>query len=168
MRLGNSPTSSKPPTLAHVRKDEVAMEIIAMGASETNPAMLTDVTTTYRNVATPPQPLVSHFPPPSRDCSFKVTCEGVKLGECVTLVTSIHNNGAMLRTVDGRVMCHVIYYTGQVVRRFASVQFTGVISPGQSELCDLVSVWGVISVPVCCRCQCECASLCQAISLPPC
>ena len=140
MRVGNSPASNKPHTLAHVRKDEVAMEIVAMGISETSSAMLLDVTTEYRDVATPPQPHISRFP--RRDCSFEVGCEGVRLGECVTLVTSIRNNGAMLRTVDGRVMCHVTYYTGRLVRRFASVQFTGVISPGQSEWCDPVRVWG--------------------------
>ncbi len=104
-----------------------------MGTDKAGAAMLLDVSNNYREPPTRPHPHSAHFPPQSRDCSFSVSCESVMLGEEVTLVTSIANKGALQRTMDGRVVCHVVDYTGHVVRRFASMTFTGVVAPGQSE-----------------------------------
>jgi len=56
-----------------------------------------------------------------------------KLGDDIVLTVRIRNNGLMMRTVDGRVVGKVIYHTGVPVRSFLSMQFSGVVSPGQSE-----------------------------------
>ncbi len=117
-----------------------------MGTDKTGAAMLLDISNNYREPPTRPHPHPSHFPPQSRDCSFSVSCESVRLGESVTLVTSIANNGALQRTVDGRVVCHVVDYTGHVMRRFASMTFTGVVAPGQSEY---ITVCVLIIITVC-------------------
>lgn len=129
-RTGEGPTN-RSHTLAHVCKDEVATAIVTMRTDKTG---LLDISDTYREPHTHSHPHIAHFPPPCRDCSFEVGCEAVRLGETITVVTILKNNGALQHTVDGRVVCHTVDYSGRTVRRFASMQFTGVVSPGQSKL----------------------------------
>ncbi len=134
LRTAGSRLVSKQFTLAHTRKDEVATEIVTMGTdNKTNAAILLDVTSDYRIPPTPPHTRTPHFPHQSRDCSFQVSCQPVPLGEVITVVTRITNEGALQRSVDGRVVCYVMAYTGRLVRRFANMTFTGVVAPGQSE-----------------------------------
>jgi len=96
-----------------------------------------DITTSYRDTeVSPSSPVQSsfHFPPPTRDCSFElVTSDKARLGDDIVLSIQIMNGGSMMRTVDGRVVGKVVYHTGVPVRSFMSMQFSGVISPGQSE-----------------------------------
>ena len=74
------------------------------------------------------------FPPPTRDCSFELVVNNeTKLGDDIVLTVQIRNKGLMMRTVDGRVVGKVVYHTGVPVRSFLSMQFSGVVSPGQSE-----------------------------------
>ncbi len=140
LRTAGSRLTSKQVTLAHTRRDEVATEIVTMGMDhKTNTSILLDVTNDYRVPPIPPpsHTHTPHFPHQSRDCSFHVSCEPVPLGEAVTVVTRIKNEGALQRSVDGRVVCYVITYTGRLVRRFANMTFTGVVAPGQSK-CPLL------------------------------
>lgn len=96
-----------------------------------------DITTSYRDTeVSPSSPVQSsfHFPPPTRDCSFElVTSDKTRLGDDIVLSIQVMNEGSMMRTVDGRVVGKVVYHTGVPVRSFMSMQFSGVISPGQSE-----------------------------------
>ena len=61
-------------------------------------------------------------------------------GDDITLSVGIRNAGAMLRTVDGRVVGCSVLYTGRPLRSFMSMQFSGTVSPGQSKptSCHLV------------------------------
>ena len=58
----------------------------------------------------------------------------MELGADIEVTVTVSNKGAMLRRVDGRVVGTAVYYTGQQVRSFMSMDFTGLVSPGQSAL----------------------------------
>ena len=124
-------------SIAHVAHNEVGVALVTSEGDQEHPL---DLTGLYKDVSKKPETpstvlSVSHFPPPSKDCSFEVkTSDHASLGEEITITVTIRNKGAMMRTVDGRVVGTVIHYTGQPVRNFMSMQFTGVISPGQSKL----------------------------------
>ena len=137
LRVGKVGVANRPSAVAQVRHDEVGSDIVTMATDENGSLTLTTVTDDYRELFDhTPSPLThpTHFPPPTRDCTFVVSIgDGVRLGEPIELNVIIKNCGAMLRTVDGRVVGQVIYYCGQVVRKFMSMQFTGAISPGQGE-----------------------------------
>ena len=119
--------------VAYVNHSEVGAEIVTSSAD----GELVDVTSSYKDSSS----LVendtnSHtrFPLPTKDCEVKVlTSDTSKYGEAISVVVTIQNKGAFLRTVDGRVTGRVVYYTGQHVRQLLSMQFTGTICPGQSQ-----------------------------------
>ena len=106
------------------------------------PTSLRHPTPTFLHDSSPSSPIhpsssapCPTFPPPTRDCSFELVVNNeAKLGDDIVLTVRIRNNGLMMRTVDGRVVGKVIYHTGVPVRSFLSMQFSGVVSPGQSEL----------------------------------
>lgn len=136
LRVASNHSVGKTRTLgvAHVNHREVGVEIVTDGAE----GSLIDVTSSYKD-----PPLVesehskghTHFPLPTKDCEVKVqTSDNSKYGEAIKVVITIYNKGALLRTVDGRLTGSVVYYTGQHVRKVLSMQFTGTICPGQSEL----------------------------------
>ena len=84
--------------------------------------------------ATPPSPHRGFLHPPTRDCAFDLKLSGpVKLGEDIEVTVTVCNNGAMLRTVDGRLVGTAVFYTGHMVRTFMSLDFSGLVSPGQSK-----------------------------------
>lgn len=60
-------------------------------------------------------------------------------GDDITLSVRISNAGPMLRSVDGRVVGCSVHYTGRPLRSFLSLQFSGTVSPGQSEPSPLVT-----------------------------
>ena len=117
-------------SVAQVKKNETGTRIVTGDRA-------IDITTCYHENTeheSPTPDVKSRFPPPMRDCSFElVTSEGVRLGEDVEVRVCIHNQGVMLRTVDGRVVGKAVLYTGRVVRNLLSMQFSGVVSPGQSK-----------------------------------
>ena len=126
-------------TVAQVQHGETGTLIVTSSPNDT-PTHPLDITAHYKELlpmATPSvaEKTASRFPAPSRDCTFDVsTNEGATLGEDVIITISIANKGAMLRTLDGRVVGKVIRYTGHIVHSFMSMQFKGIVSPGQSEL----------------------------------
>ena len=73
------------------------------------------------------------YPPPSQDCCFTVECEGGQMGKDCSLTITVINRGAMLRTVDGRVVGGVCRHNGYIATKFMGIQFSGVVTPGQSE-----------------------------------
>jgi hypothetical protein len=125
-------------SLAKVCKGEVGTSLVTSSYAEDDHCKPLEVTANYRA-----QPVVNADPdgdaqrlplPPTRDCSFDLKLNHpVKFGEDIQITISVSNNGAMLRTVDGRVVGTVIYYTGQPVRTFMSMDFSGLVSPGQSK-----------------------------------
>lgn len=131
--------------IARVNRDEVGTCIVTSsyvgGVSEHEPL---DITALYKNMSDnakdEPTPCFymdngRTFPSPSRDCTFYVeTSGGVKLGEEVCVSVRVCNEGAVLRTVDGRVVGSVILYTGEPICNFMSMEFSGIISAGQSRL----------------------------------
>lgn len=137
LRVGKNFTNgiNKHLSVAHVSHDEVGVALVTSRGDQESPL---DLTGDYKE---PPEKPAStgilsgsRFPPPSKDCSFEVkTSDNSALGEEITITVTITNRGAMMRTVDGRVVGTVTHYTGQPVRNFMSMQFTGVISPGQSK-----------------------------------
>ena len=133
LRIGR--VANRPSSFAQVRHDEVGSEVVTMVTDENDSLTLATITDQYRELTEQaPSSHTTHFPPPTRDCTFCInTNNDVCLGETIQVSVIIKNCGAMLRTVDGRVVGHVIYYNGRVVRKFMSMQFTGVISPGQGE-----------------------------------
>ena len=138
LRVGKNFTSgtNKHVSVAHVAHDEVGVALVTSRGDQENPL---DLTNQYKDTSKRPTQSgtilsTSHFPPPTKDCAFEVkTSDDSVLGKEITLTITIRNRGAMMRTVDGRVVGTVIHYTGQPVRNFMSMQFSGVISPGQSK-----------------------------------
>lgn len=130
-------TTTKSVSVAQVKSNEVGTLILTSTGNGSNSSM--DLTSSYkqREGQTSREVELSEscsFPPPTRDCSFNlVMSEGVRVGESVEVRVEIKNEGAMLRTVDGRVVGKVVLYTGKVVRNLLSMEFSGVVSPGQSE-----------------------------------
>lgn len=89
-----------------------------------------DITSSYKHQNEQVASYSSH----AADCSFEVTCKGGEIGSGdATLNISITNHGAMLRTVDGRVVGGVCRHNGTMSSKFMGIQFTGAITPGQSE-----------------------------------
>ena len=139
LRVGKNFTNgtNKHLSVAHVAHNEVGVALVTGLGDQGNPL---DVTNEYKDMSEKPATTrtilsASHYPPPTKDCSFEViTSDHSSLSEEITITITIRNKGAMMRTVDGRVVGTVIHYTGQSVRNFMSMQFSGVISPGQSEL----------------------------------
>ena len=122
-------------SVAHVSHDEVGVALVTNGGDQESPLdLMGDYKDPVEKPATTGILSSSRFPPPSKDCTFEVkTSDNSALGEEITVTMTIGNRGAMMRTVDGRVVGTIIHYTGQPVRNFMSMQFTGVISPGQSK-----------------------------------
>lgn len=139
LRVGKNFTNgtNKHLSVAHVTHDEVGVALVTSPGHQGDPL---DLTANYKDMSERPAKTgtilsASHFPPPTKDCAFEVkTSDHSSLGEEITITITIRNKGAMMRTVDGRVVGTVIHYTGHSVRNFMSMQFSGVISPGQSEL----------------------------------
>lgn len=88
-----------------------------------------DITSTYKEERTTDETTT----PKSRDCHFSVECEGNKLGTDPTLTITITNRGPMLRTVDGKVVGGVCRHSGQISTKFMGVEYSGAITPEQSE-----------------------------------
>ena len=126
--------SNRAVSVAKVCHGEVGTLIVTSAGTGSTPL---NITTSYRDKELSPSSPVhpsSHFPPPTRDCTFElVTSDKTRLGDEIVLSVRIMNEGLMMRTVDGRVVGKVVYHTGTPVRSFMSMQFSGVISPGQSE-----------------------------------
>ena len=91
-----------------------------------------DITSSYKHQD---EQAASYLTRHAADCTFKVTCEGGEINSSgdATLNISITNHGAMLRTVDGRVVGGVCRHNGTMSSKFMGIQFTGAITPGQSE-----------------------------------
>ena len=142
LRVGKNFTSgtNKHLSVAHVAHDEVGVALVTSRGDQENPL---DLTSEYKDISDKPAQTgtiltASHFPPPTKDCTFEVkTSDDSALSEKITITVTIRNRGGMMRTVDGRVIGTVIHYTGQLVRNFMSMQFSGVISPGQSKLISI-------------------------------
>ena len=138
LRVGKnfSNGTNKHLSVAHVSHDEVGVALVTSGGEQTSPLDLTEDYKEPMEEKPVPTGILSgsRFPPPSKDCTCEVkTSDGSALGEEIVVTVTIGNRGAMMRIVDGRVVGTIIHYTGQPVRNFMSMQFTGVISPGQSE-----------------------------------
>ena len=121
-------------TLAQVSREEIGNCIVTPSSNKFHQHKPIDITSNYKDVPTDSgEETIRIFPSPARDCFFEVkTNDGVKLGEDISITISVKNGGGMLRTIDGKVIGTIIHYTGQPVRKFMSMQFSGVISPGQS------------------------------------
>lgn len=141
-----STTSNQAISLAKVSRGESGTLVVTTSymKPETNEPL--DLTADYKDVPhTPsPEPVPNGVPssasrpflhPPTRDCSFELKlCSAARLGEDMEIAVTVTNNGGMLRTVDGRLVGMAVYYTGHMVRTFMTLDFSGLISPGQSEL----------------------------------
>lgn len=133
-----STTSNQAISLARVARGEVGTCVVTASFASADAHKPLDRTAQYKILATsttPPLYTATHhfLCPPARDCSFALKVSaGAKLGQDIEIVLSVTNNGAMLRTVDGRVVGASIFYTGHSVRPFMSMDFSGLISPGQS------------------------------------
>ena len=131
-----STASNQSISLAKVNKGEVGTSIVTATYLKTNFNTPLDVTLNYKErVSNSLDPAGQRLTfPPARDCSFQLKLnETVMFGQDIQITISVANNGGMLRTVDGRVVGTVIYYTGHPVRTFMSMDFSGLISPGQSK-----------------------------------
>lgn len=129
-------TSNQSISLAKVCRGEVGTCLVTSSYSKEDECKPLEVTGNYREhpINAEPDANAQRIPlPPTCDCSFDLKLSGaVKFGEDIHITVRVTNNGAMLRTVDGRVVGTVIYYTGQPVRTFMSMDFSGLVSPGQS------------------------------------
>ena len=135
-------SNTKVTHLARVNRNEVGTSIVTQSPMSMDTKPL-DITACYKTIKTSTQSVVDvdrFFPSPSQDCIFDVWHnKGAKLGEEVELSVGVTNKGAMLRTIDGRVVGYSILYTGEPLCSFMSADFSGVVSPGQSEL--IIRVW---------------------------
>lgn len=159
-----STASNQAISLAKVSKGEVGTSVVtcSYAMNDTQPL---ELTADYRDVpATSPDPAPANVSgpqfrgflhPPTRDCSFDLKLSGpVRLGEDIEVVVTVSNNGAMLRTVDGRLVGTAVYYTGHMVRTFMSLDFSGLVSPGQSKCLLLLNSSSCDHPPVYYRCNC--------------
>ena len=132
----NYGTTNKLLNLAKVNRNEVGTSIITQSPQRNKQESL-DLTDTYKSVKTSTPSIVDKahiFPSPAQDCSFEVKHnQDVKLGDNLDLNVVVGNKGAMLRTIDGKVVGFSILYTGEPMSSFMSMEFSGIISPGQSE-----------------------------------
>ena len=118
-------------SVALVRHNQVGVRLVAGNGTSLTPL---DVTDAYKEAELKEEATPTHFPPPSRDCSVDVTTnDTTKLGDSISLTVTIGNQGPLLRTLDGKVGGHVVRYNGVAVREFLSMQFSGVVAPGQCE-----------------------------------
>lgn len=121
-------------TLAHSQSKQLGQLLLTGMATDCS--NYTILTTSYKEEEEEKQDerlYHNGYPPPSQDCQFTVVCEGGEVGKDCTLTITVINRGAMLRTVDGRVVGAVCRHTGSTATRFMGIQFSGVVTPGQSE-----------------------------------
>ena len=118
-------------SVALVRHDQVGRSLLAGNGSDLSPI---NVTSNYKEVGPHDRATFTHYPAPSRDCKIDITTnDAAKLGKKISLTVAISNQGLHLRTLDGKVGGHIVRYTGVAIREFMSMQFTGVVAPGQCE-----------------------------------
>lgn len=117
-------------TLAHTHTKHMAPLLLT--SSGLDCANYIDLTGTYK-MKEEEEINLSHngYPPPSQDCKFSVLCVGRGIDEDCNLTITTTNQGAMLRTVDGRVVGAVCSHNGAMVTKFTAIEFSGVITPGQ-------------------------------------
>lgn len=134
-----STASNQAFSLASVGKGEVGTCLVTSSYTNTEKYKPLTLTADYREPIVSAEPAEASrqqrgFPyPPARDCSFDLALgASVNLGEDIEISVTVANNGAMLRTVDGKLVGTAVYYTGQPVRSFMSLDFSGLVSPGQS------------------------------------
>lgn len=149
-----STASNQAISLAKVCKGEVGTAVVTSAYAKSAMCKPLELTADYHDIpASNSDPLPVGGPqlkgflhPPTRDCSFELKlCDQVKLGEDITISVTVSNNGAMLRTVDGRLVGTAVYYTGHMVRTFISLDFSGLVSPGQSKLPDALLTCALVS-----------------------
>ncbi len=130
-----STVSNQAISLARVNKGEVGTSLVTSAYSKSDRHKPMERTTDYKDSRASTEVPAQHFPcPPTRDCSFSLKLSGgQELGADIEVTVTVSNKGAMLRRVDGRVVGTAIYYTGQPARSFMSMDFTGLVSPGQSK-----------------------------------
>ena len=110
--------------LVLVQRDQVGLKIITATLKR---GTSVDITANYRR-----EPSGSVMPDKTKGCTFELhTSDEATLGDNITLSVRIQNNGALMRTVDGRVVGKAVYYTGMAVKNFMSMEFAGVIAPGK-------------------------------------
>jgi len=133
----NYSSTNKGTHLARVNRNEVGTSIVTQSIEHNSTEPL-DITACYKTITTSTQSVMEgkhFFPSPSQDCTFEVQHnQGVKLGEDLDLGVVVGNKGAMMRTIDGKVVGFSILYTGEPLCSFMSMEFSGIVSPGQSEL----------------------------------
>lgn len=116
-------------SLAAIQHDQVGLKIITATLKR---GTSTEITANYRKEATDSLP--HETPVKSKGCTFELrTSDDVALGDNITLSVRIQNNGALMRTVDGRVVGKAVYYTGTAVKNFMSMEFAGVVAPGKGK-----------------------------------
>lgn len=117
--------------LALVQQGQVGLKIITATPKR---GTFADITANYRNE------LIAHVMPANttpvktKNCTFELcTSDEAALGDNITLNIKIYNSGALMRTVDGRVVGKTVDYTGAAVKNFMSMEFAGVVAPGKGE-----------------------------------
>ena len=130
-----STVSNQAISLARVNKGEVGTSLVTASYLKSDTHKPLDRTTDYRDSRASPEGPAQRYPcPPTHDCVFVLKLSGGEtLGADLQITVTVNNRGAMLRRVDGRVVGTAVYYTGQQVRAFMSMDFTGLVSPGQSK-----------------------------------
>ena len=137
-----STVSNQAISLARVNKGEVGTSLVTSSHLKSDKCKPLDRSADYRDSHASSAAPAQRLPcPPTRDCSFSLQLSGgVELGHDIGITVTVSNNGAMLRRVDGRVVGTAVYYTGQPARSFMSMDFTGLVSPGQSRIpCPIVT-----------------------------
>lgn len=123
-------------TLAQVQSNQIGTAIIT--SSNVKESWI-DITTNYCENHTHSHPQIHSpsspypYPPPSRDCHIELDCRHVTVGKDFDITITLHNDGPMIRTIDGKVIVMSIQYTGKCAKYFISMQFEGAITPQKSE-----------------------------------
>ena len=125
--------SQRAVTLAHTSHSSTAGLIVTAAAPGGNESEYINITSCYKHQDEEEEERKTAGYSTNTDCSFTVSCEGEQIGSDTTLSITITNHGAMLRTVDGRVVGGVCRHNGDMATKFMGIQFTGAITPGQSE-----------------------------------
>ena len=121
-------------TLAQIQSNKTGTKIIT--SSKTKDDCI-DITTDYCQhysdgaLCIPPSSPYP-YPPPSSDCHIKLDSKNVSIGKDFDITVTLHNDGPMVRTIDGRVIIMSIQYTGKCTKCFISMQFEGAVTPQKS------------------------------------
>jgi hypothetical protein len=119
-------------SLAQVQKHETGTKIVTCSSKSDKWIDVSNYRNHLPTNAVPTSESPYPYPAPSCDCSVELICSHVTLGKDFDITITLHNNGPMVRNIDGRILGASLEYTGKNSKNFIAMKFEGAISPEQT------------------------------------